>query len=71
MVQIPLTNEQAAAINQADGLIVLVDAQGCIVGQVARARFSEQQITAAEQRANSSGPWRTTREVLNRLEGLH
>jgi hypothetical protein len=69
MIKIALNNEQAKAVEGADGAIELLDPQGRRVGYVSRSP-GQAKIDEAKRRLDSTGPWYTTEQVLNHLQSL-
>ena len=71
MVQITLSEDQARKVQAANGdPIVVVDANGKVLGYVRRPAFTEEEVAEAVQRADAGGPWYTTEEVLAHLSKL-
>jgi len=73
MTQITLTPEQTAALNQAVGPVVLVDAAGQQVGQVAprsSSHFTAEELAEMERRIGKDGPYITTDELLAKLQAM-
>jgi len=67
MTELVVDDAFAQAVSSATGPVSLRDRQGQHVGYVVASIFSPEEIVAAQRRAGSSGPWRTTPEVLARL----
>lgn len=71
MTQIVLTAEQMKILQSAGKMVSICRPDGSIAGVMALTPkepiFSPEEIAAAEQIAESDGPWHTTKEVLDRL----
>jgi len=79
MTQIVLTSEQARILTQASEPVAICRPDGSIAGWISPGTrfvvpevcpFSPEEIAAAEQEADSPGPWYTTKEVLEHLRSL-
>lgn len=69
MVRMVVTSEQAQILTTANEKIELFDDAGNRLGVVARP-ISEADVALAQKRAESNQPYRTTKEVLERLKSL-
>lgn len=69
MVRMVVTPEQAKILITAMEKIELFDGAGNRLGVVARP-ISEADLALAQKRAESNQPYRTTKEVLDRLKSL-
>jgi hypothetical protein len=71
MTQIVLTPEQEQILQTAGKMVTVCRPDGSIAGIMALTPkepvFSPEEIAAAQQIAESEGPWYTTKEVLERL----
>lgn len=70
MSSIVLTPDQTEILNRSATPVVVVDANGKTVGQVARRWFSAERIADAERRINEPEESFTTAEVLEYLRSL-
>lgn len=71
MVAITLSEEQARQLQAStDDAVPIVDRDGNLMGYFHRPAFTAEEIAEANRRANSSGPWYTTKELLERLSKL-
>jgi hypothetical protein len=79
MTQIVLTSEQAAKLSQAVEPVSICWPDGRVAGFASPSiciatpevfPFSAEEIAAAEKEAAGPGPFRTTREILERLERM-
>jgi hypothetical protein len=76
MTQIILNSEQAAILAGASEPVCVRLPDGAIAGFLKRditpkePLFTPEEIAEAERRAHSSGPWYTTKEVLEHLKSL-
>ena len=71
MTKITLTEQQASLLVGANGGdIVLVNAEGKRLGIVQQPLFTDEEVSEAERRANSGGPWYSTEQVLAHLRSL-
>jgi len=76
MTQITLNSEQAAILAKANESVLIYLPDGSIAGLLRRDMtpkepiFTPEEIAEAERRANSPGPWHTTKEVLDHLRSL-
>ena len=69
MTQIVLSDDQAESIRGATGPVQLLDRDGKLLGYITQP-YSRERIAELKRRAESDGPWHTTAEVLEKLEGL-
>ncbi len=69
MSEIVLTEEQAKIITAGSEQVILRDANGQLLGYVARS-FTRKEIEEAERDLESDQPRYTTKEVLDRLRSL-
>jgi len=70
MSTIVLTADQTEILDRCETPVVVVDANGKTVGQVARRWFSAERIADAERRINEREESFTTAEVLQHLRSL-
>jgi hypothetical protein len=76
MTQITLSSEQAAVFANATEPVCVRFPNGTIAGWLKRditpkePIFTSEEIAEAERRADSPGPWYTTKEVLDHLRSL-
>ena len=79
MTQITLTSDQNAILSKSSEPVAICRPDGSIVGFVSptvsvvtpkECPFTPEEIAAAEKEANGPGPFRTTKEVLERLKRL-
>jgi hypothetical protein len=78
MTQLVLTPEQANLVSRTQGKIPVFLPDGSVAGYLSkrsldapdRAVFTPEEIAAAQQAAESPGPWYTTQEVLDHLRTL-
>ena len=68
MTQLVLTNEQAETLAQSTEPVVFVDQQGRLLGFLVQSEFTSEDLAEAKRRLESPGPWRTTAEVLGKLQ---
>lgn len=69
MSYITVDDEQARIISEATGQIEVRDQRGKRLGYIAH-HFTPDEVAKAERRSGSTGPWYSTREVLEHLHGL-
>ena len=69
MTQIILNKEQVQALQGATDGVQFRDAEGNLLGYIARP-FTSERIADAKRRAESDGPWYTTEQVLKHLASL-
>ena len=69
MSHITVDDQQAKAITNAHGHIEVHDQHGNCLGVVVQG-ISHSAVETAQRRDESDGPWRTTEQVLKRLESL-
>jgi hypothetical protein len=69
MAQIILNDEQAKAVQAANGALELRDSRGNLLGYVSPP-ISSAEIGEALRRLHSDGPWYTTQQVLDRLKSV-
>jgi hypothetical protein len=69
MTQIILNDDQAETIRRAVGSVALVDRDGKLLGRISRP-FTNEHIAELIRRAESDGPWYTTKQVLDYLATL-
>lgn len=69
MAQIVLNDEQAKAVQAANGALEVRDSHGNLLGYVSPP-VSSAEIDEAIKRLHSDGPWYTTQQVLDRLKSL-
>lgn len=69
MSHITVDDQQAKAIAEAHGHVEVRDRHGNCLGVVIQI-LNRETLEIAKRRADSDGPWRTTEQVLNRLESL-
>jgi hypothetical protein len=70
MQEIILSAEQTSVLNHTLEKVTVLDANGFVVGIVARGCFTKEDIEEAKQALKSDGPWHTTSEVLAHLKSL-
>ena len=79
MTEIVLSPEQLEVLSGAEGLVAIRRPDGSFVGWVSpksnfiipnECPFTPEEIATAEAEADGPGPWRTTKEVLARLQAL-
>jgi len=79
MTQIILTPEQAAVLASTTETIAVCRPDGTVAAFISRKSrfvipevcpFTAEEIAAAEQESESSGPWYSTQEVLDHLRSL-
>jgi hypothetical protein len=80
MSEIVASAEQASIIASAEGPVPIRASDGSLIGLIwpmtgfitpSKSPFTAEEIAAAKQAAaNSPGPWRTTKEVLERLQSI-
>ena len=68
MPEITLDPMQAQIFRAAEGDVVLRGPDGQLLGRGQRMAWTADEIAELEKRLDSSGPWRTTNEVLQRLK---
>ena len=69
MPHIILDEEQAKILSESTGEIEIRDAAGRHLGYAMHG-FSAEDVVGAKQRADSTGPWHSTGDVLDRLRSL-
>ncbi len=69
MTQIVLNDDQLNAVRAAKDAVALRDAQGNLIGYISPPP-SQEVIAEAKRRLHSSGPWFSTKEVLEHLNSL-
>ncbi len=69
VTHIILNDDQVKAVQAAATGVELRDAEGHVVGYVAKPA-SKDVVAEAKRRLNSDGPWHTTQEVLDSLNAL-
>lgn len=69
MIRLILNDDQSKAVENAASTMEIRDATGRLLGYL-QPSPSDARIAAAKERAKSDGPWRTTDQVIDRLQSL-
>ena len=69
MTQIVLNDDQLKAVLAAKDAVALRDTEGNLIGYISPPP-SQEEIAEAKRRLYSSGPWFSTKEVLEHLDSL-
>jgi hypothetical protein len=70
MDQLVLSTEQIRTVAAAGGDVPVCDSTGTVLGYLHRNPFTAAEIAEALSARNSSGPWRTSAQVQERLRAL-
>lgn len=78
MNEIVLTAEQASIVASTEGSVAIRHPNGELLGWIeplirqtgAQCPFTNEEVAAAEMRADETGVWHTTKEVLEHLQSL-